>query len=526
MANWNNPLITDTYVDVLDNLKTRDVDAATLFISTPSNQPVGAIRYNRSTNLFEEWTGAAWSTKVISVAGGGTGATNASDARTGLGIGSLATQNSDAVTITGGSITGLTSLGISGNADINGIVTLGSGNVTINDSTGNILESAIADGTVLARIAGNETITGAWTFQQSAINFGSNAGFRAYFSDTDAAADNKNWNIVSTGVVFAIEAANDAKSSFSNLINAARSGMTIGVVTANGEWSFENAYTKFGTAGAARILLRNTTAAADNKNWRIVTSGTSFTIDVINDALSSTATLLSAARSGTAIGVVEARGEWSYYGITSFLNTVMINAPAPIINLYESDGGVDEKYWRFVIDGANLALQALNDTYSTATDAFRVTRSGSTVSITTISGNGPSGPGTTWVKVGVAAEAVEIGGLYIQPSTDNVTGCGSSGKRWTAVHATNGTIQTSDMTLKTIVDEVPGLESILNLDTFLFKWKDDKDGKLFAGVSAQEIEQRLGPHFVTTDRFGIKHMNYSHLIPVLIKAIQQLARRK
>jgi hypothetical protein len=48
--------------------------------------------------------------------------------------------------------------------DVAGRIQAGSGNVTITDATGNVLESAIADGTVLARNAGTETITGAWTF--------------------------------------------------------------------------------------------------------------------------------------------------------------------------------------------------------------------------------------------------------------------------------------------------------------------------------------------------------------------------
>lgn len=113
MADWTKPTITDLYVDVLNYLAAKDSDSATLFVAASSNQPVGSIRYNRTTNVFQEWSGSAWVDKVVSIAGGGTGANTPSGIIASLGLGTMSIQNANAVNIIGGTIIGLGTFALS-----------------------------------------------------------------------------------------------------------------------------------------------------------------------------------------------------------------------------------------------------------------------------------------------------------------------------------------------------------------------------------------------------------------------------
>jgi hypothetical protein len=147
MSDFNLPTLASTYTDFLNQLKSRDVDSLTLCLSTPSNPPVGAIKYDRTNNLFQEYDGAAFQNKLLSIAGGGTGASSAASARTNLGLGTLATQNNSAVNITGGSITGV-SLDASG--IVAGILSLargGTGSSLAIGASGTFLRS---NGTVVS----------------------------------------------------------------------------------------------------------------------------------------------------------------------------------------------------------------------------------------------------------------------------------------------------------------------------------------------------------------------------------------
>lgn len=161
MADWSLPQLSDLKVDVLSMLKGREVDAYTL-AENALNPPVGAIRWNRTLHMFQSWDGTAWHDLIIAIVGGGTGGSNIDEVLDSLNLGTMSTQNSNAVNITGGSITGVSPLSTTGNLTVGGVITAGSGPTTITDSSGKILDTAL--GPFVAHTNINEIITGAWTF--------------------------------------------------------------------------------------------------------------------------------------------------------------------------------------------------------------------------------------------------------------------------------------------------------------------------------------------------------------------------
>lgn len=127
MGDWSKPTVTSNYVNFVDEVKARDVDAITLQANALVGPPVGSIRLLRSPTKFQEWNGTTFVDKVLSPEGGGTGATSLSGFLGSLGLGSMAYQNSNSVSITGGGI----STTLLRNISADGNFYFGGGNFTI-----------------------------------------------------------------------------------------------------------------------------------------------------------------------------------------------------------------------------------------------------------------------------------------------------------------------------------------------------------------------------------------------------------
>lgn len=141
MANWNNPTGSSTFSDFLSWMRALAIDAATFFVSSPTNQPTGAMKYDRATDKFQEWDGSTWVDQVIAIGGGGTGGSTASAARANLGLGALAVLG----TVSDTEITGV---------DISKVA--GKGALASLNNVGNTEITAVA----LAKVTGAGTLAG------------------------------------------------------------------------------------------------------------------------------------------------------------------------------------------------------------------------------------------------------------------------------------------------------------------------------------------------------------------------------
>lgn len=110
----------------------------------------------------------------------------------------------------------------------------------------------------------------------------------------------------------------------------------------------------------------------------------------------------------------------------------------------------------------------------------------------------------------------------VLPDNDNLFDLGSAAQRWRLVWATNGTIQTSDLRLKTDIEPLgQGLSTVMQLRPVRFRWRDAALGsEPKIGLIAQEVQQVL-PEVVhqpqPEDPLGL---NYAEMVPVLIQAVQ------
>ena len=142
--------------------------------------------------------------------------------------------------------------------------------------------------------------------------------------------------------------------------------------------------------------------------------------------------------------------------------------------------------------------------------------------------------GTDWTPAALSVTALAVDGDMI-PDTDDTYDLGSSTNRYNDVFAANGVTTTSDIRMKKDIEPIAyGITEIMKLNPVSFSWIKNDEGRRKLGLIAQELapvikevvlshETRMNPEtgeaeVVELETYGV---NYSDLIPVLIKGMQE-----
>lgn len=164
-----------------------------------------------------------------------------------------------------------------------------------------VTEGKITDGSILARLAANETITGSWTFSQAAPSI--------KFVETDAAANAQKWRLIADSSQFALQVLSDNEVTQNSAFIVTRSGSTITGVAAAFPWEFSGNCSALGawtftgnvtlTNSAPLIDIIETGVAADNGRWDYVLNGGLYRFRLLSDDGLTVVNAWSVGRTGT-----------------------------------------------------------------------------------------------------------------------------------------------------------------------------------------------------------------------------------
>jgi len=216
------PIATSTYFGVSPIVVTGDQislstvpltlggTGATTAAAARTNLGLGSIA-TQNANAVAITGGSVTGITDLAVADGGTGASTAANARTNLGLGTIATQASSAVSITGGSITGITDLAIAdggtgASTAANARTNLGLGSAAVlTAGAANGVATLDAGGTVPlsqipSSIQGGLIYQGTWNASTNTPTLTSSVGTKGYYYAVSVAGSTNlngitDWNI-------------------------------------------------------------------------------------------------------------------------------------------------------------------------------------------------------------------------------------------------------------------------------------------------------------------------------------------
>jgi len=253
-----------------------------------ANSFVGNITGNIVGNGTGTWTGTATNISgVVSVANGGTGATSVNDIKTLLSLGTLSTQNSSSVNITGGTITGINPIAVS--AGGTGANNNTSARVNLGLNIGSDVQGFAAILSSISALTNNGVVvkTGSGTSLTASLVAGDNISI----TNTDFTTGNPTISLTSnpalTGIPTAPTAA--AGNNTTQIATTAFVKTAVDTVGATQQTYTDNKFnTVVGLAKAWVIFDGSTSTILSSSNVSSVTSNGSgqYTINITNGTFS------------------------------------------------------------------------------------------------------------------------------------------------------------------------------------------------------------------------------------------------
>jgi hypothetical protein len=196
----------------------------------------------------------------------------------------------------------------------------------------------------------------------------------------------------------------------------------------------------------------------------------------------------------------------------SAIRMVAVNAPTDLAFYTYGIGGLTEKMR--VISTGDLVV---GGTTSPLSEAGRgcISINGSSNSILTYTVGG--------TLYGYLYHAGSGGAMYLNNSRNNGITYITSYTNGVYL-ATNGTSWTSnsDIRLKNIISPIySAVDKLTTLNPVVFSWKSDETNKENIGLIAQDVKE-VFPQVIDTNEDGFLGVRYVELVPVLVKAIQEL----
>lgn len=437
----------------------------------------------------------------LAVADGGTGATNATDARANIGMGTIAQQDANAVSITGGAINNTTfQNGIITDIQAIAVADGGTGATNVGDAQDNLglvpgldVQAYSNELAAIAALSGTGYArrTGVATWTLDTPSGGGGGGGEGTVTSVDAITDLEGLSFTGGPVT--------VSGSFTL---SGTLGITSGGTGAN---SASAAATALGLGTGNTVTFANVIATAAMASASLSLSGNNNASTTALDYLDFNDTDSTPAAD-------------QLYGMIRFKSNGTTRAGLRAAAISGSGGGYLAFLTAAVGGGASETMRLTGDTLKLGT----VTTTGATTTPRVlIQHNGSS----TTASPGIEFYTNNAGSRY---HAVFVNANGVVGSISTSGSATSYTTS-SDYRLKDVIEGMYNHDAwgrLMQLKPTYYRWKADQNAEIHEGFIAHELQEVL-PHAVTGVKDGeeMQSVDYSKVVPLLTAALQNAVEK-